>query len=126
MDVHHRANSRVHQSIGLKIMLKPYLATLLLALPVAVAMVPVVAYSTRTIEISLSNGDFPPMQIEGRRGERVRLILTSTDDAHAVHVEELGVRARVPAGGQMVIDVMPSEAATFEIECADCGSATRP
>ena len=107
-------------------MLKPYLATLLLALPVAVAMVPVVAYSTRTIEISLSNGDFPPMQIEGRRGERVRLILTSTDDAHAVHVEELGVRARVPAGGQMVIDVMPSEAETFEIECADCGSATRP
>jgi len=53
-----------------------YSATLLLALPFVVAMVPAVAHSSRTIEVKLSRSAMVPSQIEMQVGERVRLQVT--------------------------------------------------
>lgn len=107
--------------------MKGYLAALLLVLPFVVAIVPAVSPSTRTIDITLSRDAFSPRQIEVRLGERVRLNLTSTDGAHGFEVKELGLNARIPAGGETVtLDLTPTDPGTFDIkssdECGDCNS----
>ena len=101
-----------------------YLATLLLALPFMVAMVPAFADSTRTIDVALSHDAFSPERIEARRGEKIRLNVTSTDGAQGFQIKELGLDARIPAGARAVtLDFTPTEAGTFEITCGKyCGS----
>ena len=96
-----------------------YLATLLLALPFIVAMLPAVAGSSRTIDFTLSRDAFSPERIEVRLGEKVRLNVTSTDGAHGFAIKELGLNASIPADGKPVMfDLTPNEAGTFEITCS--------
>ena len=56
-----------------------FLATLLLTLPSMVAMVPAVAHSGRTIDVTLTRSGMVPEQIAMQVGERVRLQMTSAD-----------------------------------------------
>jgi cytochrome c oxidase subunit 2 len=106
--------------------MKRFLPTLLLALPFVVAMVPAVADSTRTIEITLSRYAFSPPQIEVGLGERVRLNVTSVDAEHGFQVKELGLNVPIPAGRTVTLDLMPTEAGTFEIQCSGyCGRGHR-
>jgi len=94
-----------------------YSATLLLALPFVVAMVPAVARSGRTIDVTLSRSAMVPEQIAMQVGERVRLNVTSTDGEHAFQVKGLRLDARIPAGGETVtVDLEPSEAGIFAVE----------
>jgi len=103
-----------------------YSATLLLALPFVVAMVPAVAHSGRTIDVRLSRSAMAPEQISMQVGERVRLQLMSTDGAHACHVHGLGLDARIPADGTTVaVDITPTQAGMFQIECIDDGDPAR-
>ena len=99
-----------------------YSATLLLALPFVVAMVPAFANPGRTIEITVSRSGISPERIEVQVGERVRLNVTSADGAHAFQVKGLRLDAPIPAGGETVtFDLMPTEPGMFEIECAGDG-----
>jgi|SRR2546422_5634552 heme/copper-type cytochrome/quinol oxidase subunit 2 len=94
-----------------------YSATLLLALPFVVAMVPAVAHSSRTIDVTMSRSAMVPEQIDMQVGERVRLNVMSTDGAHAFQVKGLHLDARIPAGGGTVtVDFTPTEAGIFQIE----------
>ena len=94
-----------------------YPATLLLALPFVVAMVPAVAHSGRSIDVTLSRSAMVPEQIDMQIGERVRLNMMSTDGAHAFQVKGLRLYARIPAGGETVtVDFTPTEAGIFQIE----------
>jgi heme/copper-type cytochrome/quinol oxidase subunit 2 len=103
-------------------MRKRYSATLLLALPFAVAMVPALASPSRTIEITVSRSVISPEEIEMQVGERVRLNVTSADGAHVFQVKGLRLDARIPAGGgTMTFDLMPTEPGKFEIEGVDDG-----
>ncbi len=104
--------------------MKRFAATLLLALPFIVALAPEVAESTRTIDVTLSRYAFSPERIEVRLGERVRLNIVSADGTHGFQVKELGLNARIPAGGNTVtVELTPKEAGTFEITCSEyCGS----
>ena len=97
-------------------------ATLLLALPFVVALVPAFANPGRTIEITVSRSVISPEQIDVRAGERVRLNVTSADGAHAFQIKEFRLDARIPAGGETVtFDLRPTEPGMFEIECTDAG-----
>ena len=97
-----------------------YSALLLLALPFAVAMVPAVAHSDRTIDVKVSRSGMVPNQIAIRIGERVRLRMTSTDGAHACRVDGLRLDATIPAGGTTVaVDITPAQSGIFQIECID-------
>ena len=97
-----------------------YSATLLLALPFVVAMVPAVARSGRTIDVRLSRSAMVPEQIAMQVGERVRLNVTSSDGEHACQVKGLRLDTRIPAGGAMVtVDLTPTHAGIFPIECSD-------
>lgn len=94
-----------------------YPALLLLALPFAVALLPAVAHSGRTIDVKLSQSSMVPEQIDMQIGERVRLNMMSTDGAHAFQVKGLRLYARIPAGGETVtVDFTPTEAGIFQIE----------
>lgn len=103
--------------------MKRFLPTLLLALPFIVALSPALADSPRTIEITLSRYAFSPAQIEVGLGEQVRLKVTSIDGAHGFEIRQLGVNAPIPSDGKTVtLDLMPTEAGTFEIQCSGyCG-----
>jgi heme/copper-type cytochrome/quinol oxidase subunit 2 len=102
------------------------LATLLLTLPSMVAMVPAVAHSGRTIDVTLSRSAMAPDQIAMTIGERVRLQMTSADGGYACHVNGLHVDARIPAGGDAVtFDVTPTQAGVFQIDCIDDGDFAR-
>jgi heme/copper-type cytochrome/quinol oxidase subunit 2 len=97
-----------------------YPATLLLALPFIVAMVPAVAQSGRSIDVTVSRSAMVPEQIDLQVGERVRLHVTSTDGTHACQVKELRLDARISAGGATVtVDLTPTHAGIFPIECSD-------
>ena len=97
-----------------------YSATLVLAMPFVVAMVPAFANPGRTIEITVSRSAISPERIEGQVGERVRLNVTSPDGARACQVEGLPLDARIPAGGETVtFHLMPTEPGMFEIVCVD-------
>jgi cytochrome c oxidase subunit 2 len=102
--------------------MKRFLPTLLLALPFIVALAPALADSPRTIDITLSRYAFSPEQVEVGLGERVRLNVTSVDGAHGFQVKELGVDVPIPAGRTVMLDLIPTEAGTFEIQCSGyCG-----
>jgi len=103
-------------------MAKRYLARLVLALPFLVAMAPAMADAPRTIDVAVSRYAFTPEKIEMRVGERVRLNVRSMDRGHGFQVKELGLDAQVPSRGMVTVDVMPTEAGTFEVACSDyCG-----
>jgi len=104
--------------------MKRFAPTLLLALPFLVALVPQVADSPRTIDISLSRYAVSPERIEIRLGERVRLNIVSADGPHGFQVKALGLNVRTPARGRTVtVEVRPKEAGTFQINCSEyCGS----
>ena len=103
-----------------------FLATLLLTLPSMVAMVPAVAHSGRTIDVTLTRAGMVPEQIAMHVGERVRLQMTSADGNHTCHASGLGVDAHIPAGGAAVaIDATPTESGVFQIDCIDDGDVAR-
>jgi cytochrome c oxidase subunit 2 len=103
--------------------MKRFVPTLFLAVFVLVAQAPEAADSTRTIDITLARYAFSPERIEVRLGERVRLNVVSTDGPHGFRLEELGVNARIPAGGkQVTVELTPKKAGTFAISCSEyCG-----
>jgi cytochrome c oxidase subunit 2 len=107
--------------------MKRFVPTLLLTLPFIVAMMPAIVGSPRTIEVTVSRDAFSPDQIEVKAGERVRLNVTSLDGTPGFEVKELRLNARIPAAGRTVtVDLMPTEAGTFEIQCSgDCGAGHR-
>ena len=82
-----------------------------------------------------SRADGPPIlhkhDLASRKTERfiegVDGFVVSADGAHGFQVKELGLNARVPAGGRMVtVELTPKEAGTFEIDCSEyCGSGHR-
>ena len=104
--------------------MKRFAPSLLLALPLVVALAPQAAESTRTIDITLSRYAFSPERIEVRLGERVRLNVVSADGIHGLQVKELGLKVRIPAGGRTVtVEVTPKKTGTFLITCSEyCGS----
>jgi heme/copper-type cytochrome/quinol oxidase subunit 2 len=97
------------------------LATLLLTLPSMVAMVPAVAHSGRTIDVTLSQSAMVPGEIAMHIGERVRLRLTSADSGRACHASGLRVDVQIPAGGAVAVDVTPAQSGIFQIDCLDDG-----
>lgn len=104
--------------------MKRLAALSLLALPFLVALTSAGADAPRTIDVTLSRFAFSPERIELKRGEKVRINLTSTDGTHGFQVKELGLTAKVAAGGKPVtLEFTPAMAGTFDVKCSEyCGS----
>jgi cytochrome c oxidase subunit II len=95
------------------------------ALPTALAAAPEAA--VRTFEITASKYVFTPATIEVNQGDRVKLVLRSTDVTHGIEIKEFGVKTEIPKGGQAVtVEFTADKAGAFEFKCSHyCGMGHR-
>ena len=62
--------------------------------------------------------DFFPKEIKVKKGDRVRLFVTSDDVKHGVYIKEYGINVSVERGAVKVIEFIADQAGEFEILCS--------
>jgi heme/copper-type cytochrome/quinol oxidase subunit 2 len=70
-----------------------------------------------TIEVVASRGGFQPRVVNVRKGQLVRLLLSSTDGEHCFALDALRVEKRIVPGRQTVLDLTPDRSGTFPFYC---------
>lgn len=77
----------------------------------------------RVIEVKASKYKFEPDPIVVKLGEKVRLVLTSTDVAHGIAISEFKVNLTIPAGKTASVEFVADKQGTFHAYCSVyCGS----
>lgn len=76
------------------------------------------ANGIRVIEVRASRYKFEPDPIVVKLGEKVRLLVTSTDVAHGLAITELKVNISVPAGETREIEFIADKKGTFHMHCS--------
>lgn len=71
----------------------------------------------RTVEILVKKFEYAPPEITLRKGEPVRLALTSYDRLHGFSLRELGIRADVKPDETVVVRLVPERTGTFVFAC---------
>jgi len=69
------------------------------------------------VELSLGRSGFQPDRLVLRRGETVRLVLTSRDGEHCFAIDALRVEKRVVPGRPTTFELTPERAGTFPFYC---------
>lgn len=94
------------------------LAALLMLIPIAGRAQDAV----RTIEIHAKRYSFTPSEITIKKGEQVKLLLTSSDTAHSLVIKGLNVNAAIRKGHTTEVLLTPQEAGDFPGRCGHfCG-----
>lgn len=70
-----------------------------------------------TIEVVASRQGFQPRVVNVRRGQPVRLLLTTADVDHCFALDALRVEKRIVPGKTTVLDLMPDRSGTFPFYC---------
>jgi cytochrome c oxidase subunit 2 len=73
--------------------------------------------SERTVEILVKKFEYVPSEITLRKGEPVRLALTSYDRLHGFSMKALGVHADVKPDETVVVRIVPDKTGTFVFAC---------
>ena len=69
---------------------------------------------------------FEPSTIEVNKGDKVRLIVTSTDVPHGIAIPEYGINQRLEPGQPVTIELTADKQGTFTAFCSVlCGSGHR-
>jgi cytochrome c oxidase subunit II len=99
-------------------------ASLVLAIISSVGMVKAQAQDQpRTIEVTAKRFAFAPNQIHLKKGETVRLKLTSEDVTHGFFLRALKLDEELQPGKTSEVTVTPQNAGTFTLICDHfCGS----
>ena len=92
----------------------------------AVLMVGATAAADRSIheiQITASRYAFQPVTIQVNAGERVRVVIRSTDGVHGFSIPTLKIDVQVPKGGDPVtVEFTAPAAGRYEIACSEfCG-----
>ena len=79
------------------------------------------------VEVTVSRQGFRPDRVTLRKGEPVRLSLTSSDGEHCFAVDAFRIEKRVVAGRPSIVDLTPDRTGTFAFyDClAEPGSETK-
>ena len=72
----------------------------------------------RIIEVEASRYKFEPDPITVKLGEKVRLLVTSTDVAHGLAISEFKVNVSVPAGETKTADFIADKKGSFHMLCS--------
>jgi heme/copper-type cytochrome/quinol oxidase subunit 2 len=72
----------------------------------------------RVIEIKASRYKFEPNPIVVKLGERVRLVVTSTDVAHGIAIPKLKIKLAVPAGKTKSVEFVADKQGVFHAHCS--------
>lgn len=76
----------------------------------------------REIRVIARQFEFEPRQITVRKGEAVRLVVTSEDVAHGLAIREFGIDQRIDAKQTRVIEFTPTREGRFRMKCSvSCG-----
>lgn len=70
------------------------------------------------LELSISKGGFRPARLTVRRGEPVRLAISSADGEHCFALDAFRVEKRVVPGRATIVDLTPDRPGTFPFH--DC------
>jgi heme/copper-type cytochrome/quinol oxidase subunit 2 len=70
-----------------------------------------------TVEVVASERGFEPRVINLRKGDPVRLRLTSADREHCFAVDALRIEKRIVPGRATVLDLTPDKAGTYAFQC---------
>lgn len=81
------------------------------------ALSPAAPPAGSAVEVRASRGGFQPSALSLRRGETVRLVLTTADGEHCLAVDELRIEKRIVPGRATAFDLTPDRAGTFEFYC---------
>ena len=70
-----------------------------------------------SIEVVASRQGFQPRVVNVRKGQPVRLLLTTTDTEHCFALDALRVEKRIVPGKATVLDLTPDREGTFPFYC---------
>jgi len=70
-----------------------------------------------TVEIRASKRGFEPSRVTLRRGETVRIVLSSADVEHCFAIDALRVEKRIVPGRSTRLDLTPGQAGSFPFYC---------
>lgn len=77
-----------------------------------------------TIELVASRQGFQPRVVNVRKGQPVRLLLSTTDGEHCFALDALRIEKRIVPGKATVLDLTPDRSGTFPFYCClESGSA---
>ena len=80
----------------------------------------------REFKMTAKNYDFDPNVITVKKGEKVRLLVTSTDRDHGIKIEGYDINQVVKKGQTATIEFPADKAGTFEFKCSVyCGMGHR-
>lgn len=90
------------------------------------AMEEEIVNGVRTIKINASTWLFSPDVITAKKGEKVRLEISSSEGIHGFAVPGLSMNVRIEPGKPVTVDLPTDTAGTFEAFCSiPCGSGHR-
>ncbi len=72
----------------------------------------------RVIRMEAFQYGFKPDPVVVSRGEKVRLVITSTDVVHGIMIRELGINEKLPPGKEVMVEFQADESGTFIIHCS--------
>jgi heme/copper-type cytochrome/quinol oxidase subunit 2 len=70
-----------------------------------------------TLEIVASRQGFRPRVVNVRKGQPVRLLLSSADGEHCFALDALRIEKRIVPGKATVLDLTPDRSGTFPFYC---------
>lgn len=76
----------------------------------------------RVIRITAKQFEFSPKKISVRKGETVKLRITSKDVVHGFRITPLGIKVAVPVGETVDVLMTPTETGSLVATCSEfCG-----
>jgi cytochrome c oxidase subunit 2 len=87
--------------------------TLLACLPLGAAGAATPSSTADRVEVTVSRQGFRPDRVTIRKGEPVRLSLTSSDGEHCFAVDAFRIEKRVVAGRPSVVELTPDRTGSF-------------
>ncbi|MCX5709142.1 MAG: cupredoxin domain-containing protein [Candidatus Omnitrophica bacterium] len=77
----------------------------------------------RVVKVTAMQYKFNPDPVIVKKGEKVRLVVTSADVEHGLSITEFNVAVVIPALKTVTVEFTPDKAGTFRIFCSVyCGS----
>jgi cytochrome c oxidase subunit 2 len=92
-------------------------AVLAAALVVPSTISPAAPAELPVVEIMASHQGFQPSTVSLRRGEPVRIVLSTADDTHCFAVDAFRVEKRITPGRTTTFDFTPDRSGTFPFYC---------
>jgi heme/copper-type cytochrome/quinol oxidase subunit 2 len=77
-----------------------------------------VEQGVRVIQVKASRYKFEPDPIVVELGEKVSLVVTSTDVAHGIAIQELNLKLSIPAGKTERMEFVADKPGTFQVYCS--------